>query len=79
MRPVIGALIALAVAGTHGAKLLNSDFENLKNQLVGTWSFMENDQSYEATLKPSLTAMLFWNAIPVLSRFIIPMVSTDCS
>ena len=51
MRIVIVALIALAVAGTHGAKLLNSDFENLKNQLIGTWSFMETGQSYEATFE----------------------------
>jgi hypothetical protein len=51
MRIVIVALIGLAVAGTHAAKLLNSDFENLKNQLIGTWSFMENGQPYEATFE----------------------------
>jgi hypothetical protein len=51
MRIVIVALIALAMAGTNGAELLNSDFENLKNWLIGTWSFMESGQSYEATFE----------------------------
>jgi len=31
------------------------------------------------TMCASATAILHWNAIPVLSRFITPMVSTDCS
>ena len=59
MRIVVVALVALVVAGAHGAELLNSDFENLKRRLVGpppregygatsTWSFMENGQSYKA-------------------------------
>jgi hypothetical protein len=50
MRIVIVALIALATS-IHGAQLLNSDFENLKNRLAGTWTFVENDQSYEATFE----------------------------
>jgi hypothetical protein len=30
---------------------LNSDFEDLKSRLVGTWSFTENGQSYDATFE----------------------------
>jgi hypothetical protein len=48
---VIVALLALAAAGARGAELLNSDFENLKSGLVGTWSFTENGQVYEATFE----------------------------
>jgi hypothetical protein len=79
MRMVVVALVTLAVTGAHGAELLNSDFENLKNRLTGTWSFMENGQSYDATFEASLTVMLFWSVIRGLSPFIIPTVSTDCS
>jgi hypothetical protein len=45
------ALVLFAVAGVHGAELLNSDFEDLKRRLVGTWSFTENGQSYDATFE----------------------------
>jgi hypothetical protein len=51
MRIVIVALAALAVAVHYGAVLLNADFETLKSMLVGTWSFVENGQSYDATFE----------------------------
>ena len=35
MRVIIIALIAVALAGAHGAELLNADFETLKSRLVG--------------------------------------------
>ena len=51
MQMIVAGLTALAAAGAHGAELLNSDFETLKSRLVGTWSFTENGQSYEATFE----------------------------
>ena len=45
------ALVLFALAGVHGAELLNSDFEDLKSRLVGAWSFTENGQSYDATFE----------------------------
>jgi hypothetical protein len=51
MRMAHLALVLFAVAGVHGAELLNSDFEDLKRRLVGTWSFTENGQSYDATFE----------------------------
>ncbi len=45
------ALVLFALAGVHGADLLNSDFEDLKGRLVGTWSFTGNGQSYDATFE----------------------------
>ncbi|HEU0273468.1 MAG TPA: hypothetical protein VFQ83_02955 [Candidatus Udaeobacter sp.] len=51
MRRLVIALVALAVARTFSAELLNADFENLKNRLAGAWSFTENGQSYEATFE----------------------------
>lgn len=45
------ALVLFALAGVHGAELLNSDFEDLKRRLVGTWTFTENGQSYDATFE----------------------------
>ena len=62
MQVVIVALVVFALAGAHGAELLNSDFEDLKGRLVGpplhdgygatsTWSFTENGQSYNATFE----------------------------
>jgi hypothetical protein len=45
------ALVLFALASVHGAELLNSDFEDLKRGLVGTWSFTENGQSYDATFE----------------------------
>jgi hypothetical protein len=51
MRTARLALVLFAVAGVHGAELLNSDFEDLKRRLVGTWSFTENGQSYDATFE----------------------------
>jgi hypothetical protein len=72
------ALVLFSLAGVHGAELLNSDFADLKSRFVGTWSFTENAQSYEASLKPSLTAMLSWKAIRGLSPFIIPMGFIPC-
>jgi len=62
MRTAGIALVLFALAGVHGADLLNSDFEDLKRRLVGpplrdgygatsTWSFAENGQSYDATFE----------------------------
>ena len=51
MRVVIVTLVALAGASIHGTEPLNSDFEELKRRLVGTWSFTENGQSYDATFE----------------------------
>jgi hypothetical protein len=51
MRTAGIALVLFALAGVHGADLLNSDFEDLKGRLVGTWSFTENGQSYDATFE----------------------------
>ena len=51
MRTAGVALVLFALAGVHGAELLNSDFEDLKRRLVGTWSFTENGQSYDATFE----------------------------
>ena len=48
---VFVAIIALAVAGVHGAELMNADLESLKSRLAGTWSFTENGQSYDATFE----------------------------
>ena len=48
---IVVTLVAPAIASAHGAELLNSDFEDLKRRLVGTWSFTENGQSYEATFE----------------------------
>jgi hypothetical protein len=45
------ALVLFSLAGVHGAELLNSDFADLKSRFVGTWSFTENAQSYEATFE----------------------------
>ena len=45
------ALVLFALAGVHGTELLNSDFEDLKSRLVGTWSFTENGQSYDTTFE----------------------------
>lgn len=45
------ALVLFALAGVHGAELLNSDFEDLESRAVGTWSFKENGRSYEATFE----------------------------
>ena len=59
MRVVIVALIALALASAHGAELLNSDFEDLKSRLAGTWSFTENGQSYDATFEAVAHAVTF--------------------
>ena len=44
-------LVLFALAGVHRAELLNSDFEDLKSRLVGTWTFTENGQSYDATFE----------------------------
>ena len=49
MRMASIALVLFTLAGAHGAELLNSEFEDLKRRLVGTWSFTENGQSYDAT------------------------------
>jgi hypothetical protein len=51
MRTVSIALVLFALAGVHGTELLNLDFEDLKRRLVGTWSFTENGQSYDATFE----------------------------
>jgi hypothetical protein len=51
MRMAGVALVLFALAALHGAELLNSDFEDLKRRLVGTWSFTENGQSYDATFE----------------------------
>ena len=51
MRTAGIALVLFALAGLHGAELLNSDFEDLKRRLVGTWSLTENGQSYDATFE----------------------------
>ena len=51
MRVAVIAFVVLALATARGAELLNSDFENLKRRLVGTWSFTENGQSYDATFE----------------------------
>jgi len=72
------ALVLFSLAGVHGAELLNSDFEDLKSRFVGTWSFTENGQSYDATFEAVGTAMLSWNAIRGSSPFIIPMVFIPC-
>jgi hypothetical protein len=45
------ALMFCTLAGVHGAELLNADFEILQSRLVGTWSFTENGQSYDATFE----------------------------
>jgi hypothetical protein len=45
------ALVLFALAAVHGADLLNADFETLKSRLLGTWSFTENGQSYDATFE----------------------------
>jgi len=45
------ALVLFALAGIQRAELLNSDFEDLKRRLVGTWSFTENGHSYDATFE----------------------------
>lgn len=45
------ALVLFAIASVHGAELLNADFETLKSKLIGTWSFTENGQSYDATFE----------------------------
>jgi hypothetical protein len=41
----------LVLAGVQGAEFLNSDFETLKSRLVGTLSFTENAESYDATFE----------------------------
>ena len=51
MRMASVALVLFALADIHGAELLNSDFEDLKRRLVGTWTFTENAQSYDATFE----------------------------
>jgi len=45
------ALVLFALAGVQGTELLNADFETLKSKLIGTWSFTENGQSYDATFE----------------------------
>jgi hypothetical protein len=45
------ALVLFALAHAYGADLLNSDFEDLKRRLVGTWSFTENGQPDDATFE----------------------------
>src|SRR6266436_3531599 len=51
MRVASVALVLFALAGLHGANLLNADVETLKRRLVGTWTFTENGQSYDATFE----------------------------
>ena len=45
------ALVLFTLAPIHGAELPNADFETLKSRLIGTWSFTENGQSYDATFE----------------------------
>jgi len=45
------ALALIALACIHGAELLNADFDDLKRRVVGTWTFTENGQSYDATFE----------------------------
>ena len=48
---IVVTLVGLAIASAYSTELLNSDFEDLKSRLVGTWSFTENGQSYDATFE----------------------------
>ncbi len=74
MRTAGIALVLFALAGVHGAELLNSDFEDLKRRLVGpplreAMARRAREASRKTVsrttqhLKPSRTAMLSWNAI----------------
>lgn len=48
------ALVALATlfsVNAQGGGMVSPDFENLKNRLVGTWTFIEDNKSYEATFE----------------------------
>jgi hypothetical protein len=40
-----------AVNGQGGPPIVNSAFENLKDRLIGSWIFVEDEQSYEATFE----------------------------
>src|SRR6266481_7241876 len=48
---IVVTLVGLAIASAYSTELLNSDFGDLKSRLVGTWSFTENGQSYDATFE----------------------------
>jgi lipoate-protein ligase A len=50
MRALI-ALIVLLGLNAHGMEMANPDFENLKNRLLGTWTFIEDNKRYEATFE----------------------------
>ncbi len=46
MRTLI-ALITLLALSAQGMEMVNPDFDNLKNRLLGTWTFIEDNTSYE--------------------------------
>jgi hypothetical protein len=43
--------VGVLTVSVDGAQSLNADFETLKGRLVGTWSFNEKGQSYDATFE----------------------------
>jgi hypothetical protein len=51
MRIATVTLALFALRSVHGAEFLNADFEDLKSRLIGTWSFTDNGQSYDATFE----------------------------
>lgn len=44
-------LALFALTSVHGTEILNADFEDLKSRLIGTWGFIENGESYDATFE----------------------------
>jgi hypothetical protein len=50
MRTLI-ALLALFSVDAQGVEMVNPDFDNLKSRLLGTWTFVEDNKSYEATFE----------------------------
>lgn len=50
MRTLI-ALLVLFSGNAQGVEMVNPDFENLKNRLLGVWTFIEDNKPYEATFE----------------------------
>ena len=54
---------------------MNPDFERLKQQLIGTWSFEEEGKSYDATFEAVSHGQALWSETPASSPSIIPMAT----
>lgn len=51
LMPSLFVLVVFLATDSGASEEVNPDFENLKNRLTGSWSFVEENRAYDATFE----------------------------